>query len=247
LKTDNEVTFNKLAHTIPKSIGGKEICSNVCDACNHFFGTGHNSQPAIETVIKETFNITRAKLLEPLYEIGKNKTLTHFTSVYFNVNFINRSISVKPAFRLKKGFQETLCRQFKKGLFKIFLEETERQNRNGLDKKFDFIREFCRYDLGEYPVFYFPRKNGVILSTAEDIQHPKFYFYPRMNFYIMDYNFFEFEFIGHLFSIPISRYYKISIDNYLNKSIPIKIKYFNEPIIMKYLTQIDLTLDIMNK
>lgn len=37
-KNENQGTFDKKAHTIPKSLGGDNICENVCDKCNHFFG-----------------------------------------------------------------------------------------------------------------------------------------------------------------------------------------------------------------
>jgi HNH endonuclease len=245
-KTDLEVSFLKEAHTIPKSIGGEDICLSVCDNCNHYFGSPHNKLPAIETVFKETFNISRAKFLETLHEIGKNKVLTHPTSIYFDINFKRRKLVLKPTFRLKPGFQSNLCHQFKRGLFKVFLEETERQNQNGLDSKFDFIREFARYNIGDFPVLYFPRKVGAILMSTEEIKHPKIYFTPQMNSYLINYNFFEFEILGHLFSIPTSRNYLWMIDKYLNESIHLKEKRFNNPIRLEYLTQIDLLLDIMN-
>jgi len=100
-RTNNETSFNKEAHTIPKSIGGEDICLNVCDNCNHYFGSPHNNLPSIETVFKETFNITRVKFLDTIQEIGKNKVLTHPTSLYFDINLKKRKLSLKLTFRLK--------------------------------------------------------------------------------------------------------------------------------------------------
>lgn len=233
-KDNLAVPFNKDAHTIPQSIGGIDICLNVCDDCNHFFGSPNNNLPSIETVFKETFNITRARFLKANNDIGKNKTLTHFKSIYFNVDLKKRKLELKPSFQLKPGFQSKICRQFKRGLYKVFLEETERQNKDGLDEKYDFIRDFARYDLGDLPVLYFPRINGVFLLTIEEIKHPSFYFYDRMKFHLKDYNFFEFEILGHLFSIPTSKSYYLMIDKYLKESMDLKKQFFYPPIELKY-------------
>ncbi|MBD2701707.1 hypothetical protein IC229_13735 [Spirosoma sp. BT702] len=32
------VTFNRDVHTIPQSLGGRQICPIVCDSCNSYFG-----------------------------------------------------------------------------------------------------------------------------------------------------------------------------------------------------------------
>jgi hypothetical protein len=244
-RDDSRADFNSKAHTFPQSIGGRYICSNVCDECNHYFGSPNDNIPSIETVFKETFNISRARLLGDK-EIGKNKTLSHFTSIYFKVDFKKRKIDLKPSFKLKPGFQNILCRQFKRGLFKIFLEETERQNKNGLDSKFDFIRDFARYNNGDLPVLYFPRLNGMVLLSEDEVKHPQFYFYNRMKFHIKDFNFFEFEILSHLFSIPIDLSYNDTIDDYLKESFELKKRVFYKPLNIKFLTEIDLILNIFN-
>lgn len=148
-KTELEVPFDKLAHTIPQSLGGKDICSNVCDFCNHLFGQHYEGLPSVETVIKETFNISRITFLDK-ENIGKNKSLTKFTSIYFKVNLDKSKIELKGAYKIQKGFQEKIGRQIKKGLYKIYLEETERQKGMGHKAEYDFIREFARYNIGDY-------------------------------------------------------------------------------------------------
>jgi len=245
-KRSPEVSFSKLAHTIPISLGGNEICSNVCDSCNHFFGSPKPNLPAIETVVKEAFNITRMRLLDPAKDIGKNKPISHPKSIYFEINLKKKKLSIKPSFRLKPGFQSILCRQFKRGLYKIFLEETERQKQNGLEDKFNFIREFSRYNLGDYPVIYFPRTYGAMLLLQEDIIHPKLHLEPVMKYHIVGYNFFEFELFGHLFSIPTSSQYLIMWDKYIKESIIRKSRFFKQPIEINYLTDIDLLLSVMD-
>ena len=72
-RKESETTFKKLAHTIPQSLGGKMICENVCDDCNHYFGNISDKLPSIEETFKETFNITRLRLLGK-ERVGKNKS-----------------------------------------------------------------------------------------------------------------------------------------------------------------------------
>jgi hypothetical protein len=119
-KTEEKTEFKRIAHTIPQTLGGKNHCVNVCDECNLYFGSYQNKMPPIETVIKETFNISRAMFLKTNNEIGKNKALPKFSSNYFNVNFNKNTISLKPSFKHNSLFQEKLSRQLKKGLYKIF-------------------------------------------------------------------------------------------------------------------------------
>lgn len=239
------VTFLKVAHTIPQSLGGKEICFNVCDDCNHYFGSLHDDLPGIETVFKEVFYISRTILLSSVGQIGKNKTQTHFKSIYFDGDLRKKTLKLKYTFRLNPTFQNKLCHQFKRGILKVFLEETERQNQDGFDSKYDFIRDFARYNIGDYPVFYFPRKIGILPYSIEDTKHPVLYFYNNMKYLIKDYNFFEFELLGHVFAIPTSREYMMNIDTYLKESMELKNTFFHPPIELIYLNQIDLALNVM--
>ena len=245
-KSEKTVSFEKKAHIVPKALGGDLLCPNVCDWCNAYFGSQQNGNPSIDLVFKETFNITRTRLLGNK-EIGKNKPLSRFKSVYFNLDFKKGKIDVKPTFKLRRGFQSRLCRQFKKGLYKVFLEETERIYNTGLLDKFDFIREFVRYDIGDYPVLYFPRKVPFILLKEKEAYNPQFILDKKFNFFIQDYGFYEIEFLGHLFGFPIIRNFELGIDKYLVESVKQKVKFYNRPVLLKYLTQIDLSLSIMDK
>ncbi len=240
------VTFIKKAHIVPQSMGGTETCKNVCDDCNHFFGASHNGLPPIELVFKETFNITRTRLLGK-ENIGKNKTLSRFKSVYFKVDFSKNKIDVKPTFKLQRGFQSILCRQFKKGLYKIFLEENERINGNSLDDKYDFIREFARFNLGDYPVLYFPSKVPFILSSEGEPQNPNFSFQRKFEFQNVENGFFDIYYLGHVLSFPIVRSWEFVFESYITQSINQKKRFYHKPIFIKYLTDIDLTLSFMNE
>lgn len=134
-ENEAKVLFEKQAHTVPKSLGGENICVNVCDLCNKYFGDHDNRLPPIETVIKETFNITRTRFLMTGQNIGKNKSLPKFSSIYFKVNLNQNkpSLTIKQKYGYDRGFQEKIGRQIKRGIYKMFLEETERQEKNGHD------------------------------------------------------------------------------------------------------------------
>lgn len=62
-KTEQTVTFHKPAHTFPQSMGGKNICENVCDLCNKFFGDKESGFPAVEIALKEILNLSKYILL----------------------------------------------------------------------------------------------------------------------------------------------------------------------------------------
>jgi hypothetical protein len=246
--TETKSTFNKLAHTIPKNLGGKKICVNVCDSCNEYFGNYNNKLPPIETVIKETFNLSRALFLSSHNEIGKNKSMAKFSSIYFNVDFEKRKFSLKPAYKYSNVFQEKISRQLKKGLYKMFLEETERQNQDGHSDKYNFIREYCRYDMGDFPVFYFERKRGMILMTKSWASTPEMFFKEdkKFNYLVDEPFFFEFELMGHVFGIVTSRHWEIGFENYSKKTIDTKKELFKAFKSVNKFNDIDLTLNILN-
>lgn len=248
-KSENAVQFRKLAHTIPQSLGGKMICENVCDDCNLYFGSSQFQTPSIETIIKETFNISRARFLLSTDEMGKNKALAKFSSIFFNVNFRTGTIALKQKYKLQRHFQEKISVLLKRGLFKMFLEETERQNGDGHDSKYDFIRAFSRYDLGEeLPLFYFERKYALYLNMQEDIKHPVLLFDKdkRMKYLVNEPFFYEFELLGHVFAIPTSKSWQIGFDNYIATSLKAKEDYFLGYKVVRYFNEIDLALKIMN-
>jgi len=220
----------------------------VCDECNLIFGSHYQGLPPVETVLKETFNISRLRLLDGSKDFGKNKTLSRFSSIYFNVDMKKHSMALKQSYKFHKGFQEKICRQLKKGIYKIFLEEAERQKGNGHDSQFDFIREFARYNLGDYPVIYFERLYGIIAVADDWLKNPQLFFDEESQFkyLVREPSFMEFEFMGHVFSITTSRHWELSFDNYIRKSVQAKIGHFRSWRLVNNFNDIDLTLSILN-
>jgi len=246
LSSEPEVTFEKKAHTIPKSLGGQNFNRNVCDNCNEYFGNrdSNNSRYSIEEALKETFVITRKRLLnasEPKRKVGR------FRSKFFEIKERNGKprLSVKSSFRFSKTFQVEICRAFKRGLYKMFLEELNRQRKLGYEENYNIIRDYARNNIGELPVFYFYRKFGVMLLLENEAETPTLLF-DRMNYLYCNDKFMEIEFLGHVFGFPISIFNEQELQYYISESMKNKRNYFKGFVIIERLIDVDLMLEIMN-
>lgn len=243
LKNEYETSFSSKAHTIPERLGGKRICINVCNYCNSYFGNPQSGKSSIETILKEAFQVSRVRLLGK-ENIGKNKILPKYSSEYFKIDLEAHRFSLKPKWQFQKQFLETLGRQFKRGLYKIYLEELERQFGNAIDSKYDFIREFTRYDKGDYPVFYFKRE--VIFVAEGDLDNPQIFFDKRHETYVHEPHFFEFDLFGHVFGIVISKHYNLTLDSYIKKTIAEKRKFYAGMSEIVKFNDFDITLSILD-
>jgi len=211
-RTENETPFEKKAHTIPKSLGGKRICKNVCDSCNHYFGSPKPNEPAPELVLKEILNISKFYLLKSV-----NVKTTRYKSVYFKINFETFKIKLKLKYSFKVGYQEMLGRQFRKGIYKVFLEERELQLGDSLDPRFNFIREFARYGIGDSPVYIQIPKFRMAVFSLPDIQHPQIRFTEESNKQDQEFRVYSYMLMGHNFLIPTSLIFNdICIEKYKN-------------------------------
>jgi HNH endonuclease len=246
LKDENEVSFNKDAHIIPQSLGANKLSKNECDDCNSFFGSRNNQKPAIDLVIKEAFNLTRHRILLAIGSTNQKFDIPKFRSRYFKVNAKNNNWSIRQSFKLRRGFQKKLCQQFKRGIFKIVLEDYHLKTNNGFHDRFNFMREFVRHDFGDYPVYYFLRKFGAFMTSPKSSRNPEVVCSKGWEKIMENHNFFEFEILGHRFGIPTSRLFDLTIDNYRRDSLSRNHRLFSNMIKLNYLTEIDLTLKIMD-
>lgn len=235
LKDDSKVKFERKAHTIPESLGGFNICANVCDGCNSFFGSHSKDNIAIEVVLKEIFNISR------FYIIKNQPTLSgkigRFKSQFFDVDWNKHSMSRKLKYKLQRGFQEKLARQFRKGIYKIYLEERERELGDALDDRFDHMRQFCRYDLNDLPVYYRQPSLKALLLSFESFLKPELYFSPKSIELDEKFRVFELMLFGHHFTIPTSKISDLTINEYFKKESlsnnPFGIKFVNVDLVEK--------------
>lgn len=155
-KSEPEVTFSARPHTIPKQMGGRNIGFDICDECNHYFGTVDKSitpNLSVEVCVKEILNLTKYVVdMVRAHSIGKK--LPYHKSIYFNVYQSENLIQFKRQFSTKRFFSYQFTRCFKRGLYEFFLQEYHRQTRDGLDERFDAIRRFARYNEGDVPVWH---------------------------------------------------------------------------------------------
>ena len=245
LNAENKVTFLKKAHTIPKSLGGQNFNKNVCDECNEYFGNKQDKNYSIEEALKEAFNITRKRMLlssKPKKQVGK------FKSRFFDIKEKKGKykLEFKTSFRFNSEFQKSLCRSFKRGLYKLYFEELNRQKGIGFETEFDLIRQFARYDENDLPIFYFQRSVGIIMMLDKEAETPTLFF-ERMKYLYSDEYFEEIEFLGHVFGFPKKEFNLENFENYYTKSTEIKKGFFVGITKIEKFTNIDITFNIMNK
>lgn len=157
------VTFESKPHILPKALGGDEICVDVCDECNHYFGTAEKYLPNIDLVVRE--------ILEAYRLFGTNyyenrKTPKKFT--FFHYDLKSGKIKLKNTFR-----SGTITFQFKRGLYELFLQKYHNVTHNGNDSCWDWVRQYARY--GSKYVMREPRVyyafNNITFTPAEEDQN----------------------------------------------------------------------------
>jgi hypothetical protein len=219
LKSEDDTSFEKEAHIIPQSLGASDIFENECDKCNEFFGiySRYNNVPAIDVVIKECFLFTRNILMNILGKSQGIKNQKTRRSEFFNLNYENGTIKLKPKFLLNHGYQDSLAKQLKKGIFKIAIEYAHQQNIiNAYSESFDFIRDYVLKDIGTYPVYYQRRKFGAILSSFDYLKNPSVGILTESDEYVNQYKYLVFEILHNRFIIPLSQF-EFSKDIFIKK------------------------------
>lgn len=210
---ETKVTFNRAAHIFPQSLGGKRICTNVCDSCNSYFGSKQSLKPSVEIALKEPLNISRTFILTHLNKESGN---TRFKSEYFEYDLKKHIIKPKFKYRLQNEFQNEFTKQFKRGVYKIFLEERSESIGDALDKKFDFIRHFARYGLGNYPVYYCKPRTPAIFISNEDLYNPVIRFTEHSDMTMKEFGFYGYYFMTHMLTFPTIGTYELTVENYIN-------------------------------
>ncbi|HCN84135.1 MAG TPA: hypothetical protein DIT07_11040 [Sphingobacteriaceae bacterium] len=241
-KSEEHAFFTKKAHSFPDSLGGKSICDNVCDSCNHYFGSPTIHGPSVEVVFKEILNLSKYLLLT----YAKQKGLKRFKSEYFKFNLNGGSIRLKPRYSLRPLFQKRLGRQFKRGMFKVFLEEREIQRGDAMDPRFDFIREFARYDLSDYPIYYLKPKLPAIFYSAPDTIKPTIRFTKHSDTIDEKYRVFDYTIMAHTFVIPTSKMHSLVADNYRNYLVDSDNPFGSHLIEIKNVSDVDFTFSYMD-
>lgn len=156
-KTEPIVTFDTAPHIIPKSLSACEIGFDVCDECNHYFGTATQGMPSCDLCFKEIFN--------SFWIFGHNlnkHTYKQLKSTFFSYFHKTQSIKIRGTFNSRN-----ITRQFKRSLYEIFLQKYHEVTKNGNHPMFDMVRKFARYNIGN-PHVYYAFNNVILAPNAED-------------------------------------------------------------------------------
>lgn len=185
-----EVTFNSAPHILPKALGGLDIGCDVCDECNHYFGTATKGKPNIDLTFKEIFGAFR-------FFCQDLKVNSHrkFSSVFFDYFYSRQTIRIKPNFN-----SSILTLQFKKALYNVFLQKYHHVTGNGNHPMFDMVRAFTRYDIGQPHVCY--AFNNVILAPV-DKTNPSLLINDTIIDRMMESGIFDFSLFGHSFFLEV--------------------------------------------
>lgn len=107
-------------------------------------------------------------------------------------------------YKLRPNFQREFGRRFRKGIYKVFLEERERQIKDAHDDRFNFMREFSRYDLNDYPVYVKIPKFKAVFYNTKDLLLPQIRFTDYSNEVDKEFRFYSYPLMGNSFVIPTS-------------------------------------------
>lgn len=184
------VSFETAPHILPQSLGGNEIGTDICDDCNHYFGTATIGKPSIDITYKEIFNAFR--VFSENLSANSHKKLS---SIFFTYRHSKKRIYIKPNFRA-----HIITRQFKRSLFNVFLQKYHSVTGNGNHEMFDMVRKFARYDIGNPKVFY--AFNNILLTT-NDKDNPSLIICDNTIDEMFHSGLFSFWFLGHWFYLEI--------------------------------------------
>lgn len=213
-KTKEETSFKNRPHTIPYSLGGNTIGFDICDKCNAYFGSDDKSvhpSLSIEVCVKEIFGMIRFMLQTELDE-NSYKSLK---SRYFDYYHSRKVIRIRNSFSNTQPFIRAFTKQFKRGLYEIFLQEYHRVTKDGLNPFFDAIRRYARDGKGDLPVYYL-MNNGIRL-IEEDLSIPHIGMTDNQVKEVHNYGFYPFSLFGFDFYIEVSPKAHLCREVYISK------------------------------
>ena len=190
-KTEEEgASFVNRPHVIPLKLGGDQIGFDVCDECNHYFGTcTKDERVSVDMALKEVLQLSKLSLSAP-------STSKNYSSKYFYIDVDEKLIKPKGiGFPLK-----SFTIPFKRGLCECFLQKYHSVTYKGNEKRFDMLRKFARFGVGDIPVYY--TFNKVIFT--KDPELPPDFIMDKVSIETVDkYGFYVLHLYGHIFTINV--------------------------------------------
>lgn len=208
-----DVTFYEKPHTTPRSLGSDRIGFDVCDECNHFFGTPDKAMRphiAVETSVKEILGVIRFML--NLEREGHEDDV--LKSIYFNFWMSRKTLQFKRSFESSPSFRRVFLKQFKRGLYELFLQEYHLETGNGLDSRFDRVRRYARYGIGDLPVWHLQTR---MMLVEDDLSVPELKFSDQALEEIETYGFYSFILWGFWFYLEVTPRADLTREVYLQK------------------------------
>jgi hypothetical protein len=238
LKGKPDVTFNNAPHTISRQLQATNIGFDICDSCNDYFGRKDKTKVypmTIELAFKEIMGLMQLLLSNNLNE----KTYTNYKSTYFSYYHTKRRIKVRKSFEIRPNFLWSLTRQFKRGIYEIFLQEYHRITFNGLDERFNPIRQFVKDDKGDLPI-YFLVSTGVYF-VEENQYNPSLTFSEKALADINDFGFYTIWMFGNIFFLEVTPRAEFSREIYLRQE---SLKLIGSGFIYSKLKELNLITDL---
>lgn len=185
-----EVTFSTAPHITPKSLGNEEIGVDVCDECNHFFGTSYKGHPNIDLVFKEVFYASQQSL-------GDRASMQKkYRSAYFFYNRTTDHIKLKREFSIS-----TFTKQFKRGLYEAFLQKYHKNFPDDNLDMFEAVRKYARYGEGNLNVYFL--KNKIILHSMDKTEDVTLHLPNNCKEEIRDTGYFVFYYCGQILFLEV--------------------------------------------
>lgn len=185
-KSRPEVSFNNEPHIIPHALDCDDIGLDICDSCNHYFGTAAKGECNTNLVLFEVF-----KTFGLFTSNRDENSWKYYRSAYFKYEHKKNLITLKQPFRL-----QSLTKQFKRSLYEVFLQKYHKETGCGLDKEMDDVRNFARYGIGNLSVHYAVNK---IFLGAQD----KTVFSLGKLEEVKNYGYYTFWFMSQIFFLEI--------------------------------------------
>lgn len=194
-KEEPNVSFNTAPHILPHALGGQEVGFDVCDKCNHDFGTapkGKYGVPSVDHAFKEIFGAIR-------FFTGNlnSESYKHFKSQVFSYYHKARKVKINNRFNSK-----AYTRQFKRGLYEVFLQKYHQVTCDANNPKFDVVRDFALKDLGN-PHVYYAFNNVILAPDKEYMDHPSLIMSEKIINDMNTFGYFHFWIMGHSFYLKV--------------------------------------------
>lgn len=137
-------------------------------------------------------------------------------SIYFNFWRSRKVLQIKRGFTSAPSFRRVFIKQFKRGLYELFLQEYHLQTENGLDKRFDRVRLYARYGIGDLPLWHLQSR---ILLVEKELTMPELRFAKSALEEIDTYGFYSLYLWGFWFYLEVTPCADLTREIYLRSVV----------------------------